>query len=249
MVNSMNKMSWFDPDGNYISEQHVTHDMLMFPIKDKYVGIGPMPDKKGRYAVLGFKFYQGDLSPGQALFYSDLQMNNPNRLILPMTSFTFNPVYKDRIYINTSSSEFIIDVFNTNGEKVKTITKNYQPLKIPSDFREICMEFFRTHPRWKSMIEMLKQMLEIRGHYPPIRDLQVVDDTIHVLTYGQKDGLWECVMFDLEGKELGTKYVPLDHYVPFTFYPILYSVYRGKMYSLVEDVEEEVWRLHMTKLR
>jgi len=248
MVNSMNKVSWFDTEGTFLGEQHVTHDMLMFPVDGQYVGIGPLLDQDEKGVVLGFRLYHGDFSPGKVLFYSDLELDNPRRLILPVTSFSFNPVYKDHIYVNSSPTEFLIDVFDKQGNNVRTIQKAVQPLKIPAEFREQCLAFFRNAPRYKDAYEMIQQVLQIRDVYPPIRDLQVCDDRIHVLTYKQKKELWECIIFDLEGRELATKFVPLDPYVPFSFYPILYSVYRGNLYSLIEDPDEEVWRLHITPL-
>lgn len=107
------------------------------------------------------------------------------------------------------------------------------------------MEFFKTHPIFKNAIDYLKRILVIREHYPPIRDMQIVDDHIYVLTFKRKGDLWELIKLDLRGNEKGRTFIPLSTYEYFTWYPVFYSVYRGKIYSLVEDVEDEVWKIHV----
>jgi hypothetical protein len=54
VVNSLNKFSYFTPDGEFIKEIKVTVDTLLYPIKDRYLGIGPTPTKKNQQ-VIGFR--------------------------------------------------------------------------------------------------------------------------------------------------------------------------------------------------
>ena len=39
LVNSLGRMSYFDLDGKYMKEKKVTADALLFPIKNKFVGL------------------------------------------------------------------------------------------------------------------------------------------------------------------------------------------------------------------
>ena len=94
--------------------------------------------------------------------------------------------------------------------------------------------------------EYLKKVLDIRKHYPPIRDIQIVDDHIYVLTFKKEGDLWELIKLDLKGNEKGKKFIPLSDYEYFTWYPIFYSIYKNKVYTLVEDTVDEVWKIHVT---
>lgn len=249
LVNSFGRISYFDKFGKFIKERKVTADALLIPIQDKFVGIGPINDGPGRQP-LGFRLFEQDLKKWKVLYLSDLDVGNRIReFLLPIVTFTYNPVYKDKIYINTSTSEFIIDVFDSSGKKLYTIKKDYKNIPTPSDYKQTCLEWFKNSPRFKRAYEMIKQMVKVRDHFPAIRDMQIVDDIIHVITYKRKGDQWECILLDLKGKELGRTFILLDKYIPFTFYPILYSSYKGNMYTLVENIDEEEWELHRTPLK
>jgi hypothetical protein len=178
-----------------------------------------------------------------------VEINNPNKFTLPITSFTYKPVYKGKIYVNSSSDDFRINVFNTEGKKEYTIEKKYPKIKIPARFRNDALAFFKTHPMFKSAYEFMKKILDIREYYPPIRDLQIVDDHIYVLTFKQKGDLWELIKLDLKGNEIGRTFIPLSEYEYFTWYPVFYSVYKGKIYTLVEDEDDEVWKVHVNTFK
>ena len=57
--------------------------------------------------------------------------------------------------------------------------------------------------------------------------------------------MWECIKLDLKGNEIGRTFVKLNRVKHFSFYPLLYSVYKEKIYSLVEDEEDETWKIHV----
>ncbi len=248
IVNSTNKMSFFNQNGNYIKENKVTVDRLLFPINGKFLGIGPTAGEKNKQFI-GFTIYDNKFKSPKVIFLSDFEMNNPTKLVLPVTSFTYNPVYKNRIYINANSDDFKIGVFDHNGKKEFVIEKDYPKVKIPGNFRDEALEFFRTNPRFKNAYEYVKRVLKIRTYFPPIRDIQIVRDHIYVLTFKRKGDLWECIKFDLKGKEKRRTFIKLDAYKHFSFYPILYSVYNNNIYSLVEDEDDEVWKIYVTDFK
>lgn len=244
IVNSEMKMSFFDKDGVYITETKVAVDRLLFPINSKYLGIGPTATEKNAQCI-GFTIYDGQFKSPQVIFISDVEINNPTRFVLPITSFTYNPVHKGKIYVNSSSDEFRINVYDIEGNNEYTIEKKYPKIKIPGHFRNDALEFFKTHPMFKSAFDYLKRILHIREYYPPIRDLQIVDDHLYILTFKRKGDLWELIKLDLKGNEKGRTFIPLTEYEYFTWYPVFYSVYKGKVYTLVEDEEDEVWKIHI----
>ncbi len=135
LVNSFGRMSYFDVNGKYLREKKVTADALLFPIKNKFVGIGPINDSSGKQFI-GFRLIEENFKDWKILYSSDLDLGNRMRqLLLPIVSFTYNPVYKDKIYINAGTLEFLIDVFDSNGNKLYSIKKKVQKHTHPKRFQ------------------------------------------------------------------------------------------------------------------
>jgi hypothetical protein len=245
MVNSLYRLSFFDLEGNFIREEKISVDNLLFPVKDKYVGIGPVPvENKSQF--VGFTLFDQKFTSQKVVFVGDFEIGNTQKLLLPVTGFTYNPVYKDKIYINASSDEFKINVLNTSGVIEHTIRKMYPKQKIPAVFKEEALDFFKKHPVFKNEFDYIKQVLQIREYFPPIRDLQISEDAVYVITYQRKGELWECLKLDLQGNETGKIFIPLQQYEHVTFYPLLYSVCQSKIYTLVDDMENESWKVYVT---
>ena len=247
LVNSEFKISYFKPDGNYIKEHKVPVDRLLFPIAENYLGVGMLSTKDKRQ-YLGYSFHPKDFSSQRTLFISDFEMNNPRSLVLPISSFTYNPVYRNRIYLNGSSSDFKIDVYDRNGNKKYTITKNEPRIPIPKQFKTEALSFFQKSPQYKRAYEFIKKVMAVREHYPPIRDLQIRDGKIYVVTFKQKGDSWECIQLDLKGNETGRYFIRLNRLEHLSFYPLIYYVYQNKIYTLVEDEEDEIWKIYRQDL-
>ncbi len=246
MVSSDHRSSYFDLDGNYIKEEKVPVDKILFSIEYGFVGVGPMPPKDKKQ-FLGFTIHDKKFTSQKAVFVSDVEINNPKKLILPITSFTYNPVYKNKIYINANSDDFIINVYNSNRDKEYTIKKKYPKIQIPKSFKKDALNFFKNSPRFKRSYEFIRKILSVRKNFPPIRDLQITDDHIYVITFKRQGDLWECIKMDLKGNEKGKTFIALNTYEHFTMYPLLYSIHKGNIYTLVEDEEDEIWKIHISK--
>ncbi len=244
IVNSSHRRTYFDLDGNFIKVERVPVDRLLFPVDGKILGIGLLPGKD-RQQYVGYTLHDKEFKSEKTIFLSDVEMNNPRKLILPLTSFTYNPAYKENFYISVSSDDFKINVYDIDGKKSYVIAKDYPKIKIPANFKHDSLAYFKNHRRFKRSFELIKKILHIRDYFPPIRDLQIVDDFIYVLTFKRQGEKWELIKMDLRGNEKGRTFVALNTYEPFSFYPILYSVCKGKIYTLVEDEEEETWKVHM----
>jgi hypothetical protein len=102
---------------------------------------------------------------------------------------------------------------------------------------------------YKQFYEAVKDFIQFKEHFPAIKDILVADNTLYIITHKRKNGLWECVLLDLKGKELNRVFVPLSRYIPFTYYPTLCTVENRILYSLIEDEEEEEWKLHIVDLK
>jgi hypothetical protein len=77
----------------------------------------------------------------------------------------------------------------------------------------------------------------------------VDNDLLYVITNKTRNELWECIVMNLKGKELKRVFVPLPESEPYTYYPLLYSIEKGKFYALMENEDTENWKLNITEIQ
>jgi len=247
LVNSPMKLTYFDLHGNYKRELRAkTIDRILFPFDNKYIGIGSTSGTDNRI-FMGFTLFENDFNTKKTVFLSDFEVNNPRKITLPLTNFFYKPIYKGKIYINTSSDEFMINVYDKEGKQNYVIKKQYPKIAVHTNYKNEVLEFISKSPKFKNGYEYFKKILKIRKYFPPIRDLQISDDFIYVITFKREGKLWECIKMDMKGNEKGRTFVKLNSYKHLSFYPLLYAVYKENVYSLVEDEEDETWKIHIVK--
>jgi len=246
-VNSMNKLSFFTSDGEYLREIKAGANLVYYPVMNNFITIGPAAGDDKKF-MISYRIFDTAFKEKKRLFRTSVDVGNPNRFDMPLCAFTYNPVYKDKLYILGSETEFIINVFDAEGKLEYQIKNDYEKIKISAAFKKMTHHWFKTDPLYKRFYETIKSMIYFWDHFPAMRDIHITEDSIFVISHKRKGNLWECIQMDLKGKIKGRTFVPLSEYLPYTYYPLLYSVYKGKMYSLIENEDEEVWKVHITKL-
>ena len=54
---------------------------------------------------------------------------------------------------------------------------------------------------------------------------------------------------DIKGRELKRVFVPLQDSEPYTYYPLLCAIEKGKYCALLENEDEKTWELHMKVIK
>ncbi|MCK5005091.1 MAG: hypothetical protein KAS21_08380 [Candidatus Aminicenantes bacterium] len=247
VVNSNNKLSYFNPMGEFLRERKAFANLVLYQVKDNFVAIGPSPDDEEKFRI-SIRLYSNNLKEMKKLFHTNISVNPRDDFMLPLSAITHNPSYKDLIVIPESNKDFVISIFDHIGKRISKIEKKFDKVSIPEKFKSDTHEWFKKYSPYKQFYENVKQFIKFKEYFPAIRDLYIADNQLHVITYKRNGELWECVILDMKGNEIKRLFVPLDRYVPFTYYAILYSIDNDKMYSLIEDEDEETWELHITEL-
>ena len=246
-VSSDAKLSTFTLEGEFLSERKVPPLRIFIPVKDKFIASGTAQgDDKKMYLNMGL--YDKDLNLIKELYRSDMTIGPNFNWVFPNTDFSSIP-YRDHIYVVIGKAGFAIDVFNLQGKKVQSIKKEYQPLKVPGDYKDKILKWFKTNPNFKQFYEFFIQRISFKDHFPPIRSMLVESNRIYTLTYKQKKGLTELIIMDLKGKELKHKYIPLVGIPGNLFDFPIFVIKNQSFYTLIENEDEEIWELHKVNLK
>lgn len=246
-VASDTKLSAWTLDGEFIKEIKVPPFQVFFPANTKYVASGSSQGKNGKN-YLNIGLYDENLKMVKELYKSDWEVGPNFSWEFPMGAFAYM-VYKNKIYLIAAREGFAIDVFDLEGNTVREIRKEYRKLKVPDSYRSEILGWLKTDPNFKQFYEFFKQRVSFRSHFPAIQWMTVNDDRIYVITFKQKDGLTECIILDLRGNEMKREYVPLIGIRGNQFDLPAFTIVNQTFYTLIENLDLEIWELHRVDLK
>jgi hypothetical protein len=246
-ISSMGKFSVFTKDGSFEKEFKISPMDAFQPFEDKFICYTPYAKGPGELFLAVFMADKDLKKAKEPLIVSDAMVGPTAKFLFPFSAFAPIP-YKDKLYLAPDPMKFAIDVYNKDAKKIYTINKDYQGEKIPSEYKEKTIHWFKSDPTWKTLYEMFKDRIYFRDNYPPIMAILVDSAQIYVFTFNfNKKGDRECLIMDLKGKELSRVYLPFRENYGLDFvYP--YNIYKNHFYIIKENIEEETWELHRIKL-
>ncbi len=244
LVNSINKVSFFTSDGEFLSETRTNGTGTRFRAvgHNKYVGEAFLTEKNITYNIRNL--YDADFVRGKELYrrqssYQAKGSLNPFYFISPGVE-----IYKNKIYINGIDNQ--IYVFDDNGKTLNTLTFQYERLKVTGKDKKRIDHWYRTFMQMKKHYPKIKGRIEFPEYFPAIRMFNVADEKIYILTYKKKDNMSECVILDVKGNFLEKKMVPFAEKDERVWCP--YTIKNGTLYQLIEDEKKQEWELHVTEL-
>jgi hypothetical protein len=243
IVFSVGKASFFTRQGKFKGQSRTFSFFDNYIVwKDRFAGMGNKLEKKNEYITVNI------FSPDFQKEKEILKIQNyDRRKKIKATGFLKQPsIYScdGKIFINEETG--IIHIFDENGEKTNPIKPDYKPLKVTSAHKDKYWEFFKTDSRFKHRIEGLKQIMDFPEYFPMIRHFLVSDKKVYVLTYREVKGRREFYIYDLSGNFLTKKLGPLKEINVLELCP--YTIFKGKLYQLVENQQTEEWELHIDSL-
>jgi hypothetical protein len=181
---------------------------------------------------------------------------------IPMVTDSIHfSVYKNNVYIEQSPHGFCIAVYDSTGNRIKTLRKNIPAEKFTERDRTNVLENFRQDGMIRMMInssggwENFKQKYRLifPSQFPPIQDLLVRDDKIYVLTFASRGDLERWVVMDSQGEVVRTTDLPIPCKSSFTARSLgkdnrLYGIIDNTFYYLKENEGNEEWEVHRVKI-
>ena len=111
-------------------------------------------------------------------------------LVQPRTRFT---VYMGKIFVAQPAAGFVIEVFDTAGEKLYRIEKNYEKIPIPASLKKEKIEIAKKQAQTAGYWEVVKDKICFPRHFPPIERFVVTAEKIYVKTPKTRGELVEFV--------------------------------------------------------
>ncbi|MCP4219844.1 MAG: hypothetical protein GY765_34750 [bacterium] len=254
LINSVGKISYYQKDGTFIKEIRAKGDIaLVMPVKDFFVArgfrIARDKDEKINYKTLDL--YDSELNKTREIYKQLLDWQQGKGTKLFHLAFTYQ-THGDRIYI-AGKKDFVIDVFNTSGKKLFTISPKYGKLAFNKDHKtEILAHFKRTQPDNYTYWETQGKFPD---YFPAVKRLFIRDQLLYVMTFEKPKvkiieshkvradaGWYTFYIYDLEGKLLRKRNLPLverGFMNPFPF-----EIYKNRLYQVMENEETEETELH-----
>jgi hypothetical protein len=246
LISSMGKASFYSKQGKFIKE--VRTDSLLMPglyqpIGSKFAGLG---STQGGDVSMAFtiNLYDAKFKKIKEIYKQDFMQQGS--MTFPMV-FPILFVEGNKI-IAPGGDEFVLNIFDADGNKVSTITRPYERLKVTGDYKKGIHHYFKTDLGTKQYYEaFLKKMLKFRDDFPAIQFFLVDNGRIYIQTYLKKDDKYEFFIYDLEGKLIKRLFFPVKFQDALK--PNPFDIEDNTFYQLIENEDEEEWELHAIEIK
>jgi hypothetical protein len=243
IINSLGKLSFFTKKGEFIKEIRTMPNFFNFqPIGDQFLGLGQAFEEKALYNTVNI--FDNELKKIKEVYRADSGLKGPGKGIQVLSKPFLYQGYKQMIVL-PGQDDSMIDAYDLQMKKLFTITVKCEKLKVPQDFKDKVIHYFKTSARTKDIYEILLKPVSFPEYYPVFQAFFVVDDLFFVMTWKKENEKNEFFIYDLAGKFMKKTWIPLVYQNELELYPI--TINDGKLYQLIEDPDSE-GRLHISPI-
>ena len=244
-VNSSGKVSLYNYEFELLQEQEHGRDSFFYvPWGDKFIARHIYRENKINYYRLNL--YDSELNIIKELCRKEFT----GRAFSGDFSFA---IYQDKLYVAKRRDDFFIEVFDKEGNLVKSIAHDCAQVKVTQAHKDEHMSKLTNRPGWenyfKSREEMeayFRKLVKFPEYFPAIERILLADDKIYVQTRNQAEDQQEFWVLDLDGQVLERKMVPFKMRSEIICYP--YTIQDERLYQLIFDAEAGEWELYASKI-
>jgi len=246
VISSMGKVSLFDKNGSFIIETKLVGGFRggsdFQPLGEHFAHIGFASEDKSFFQVINLtdaKYNKvKELLRVKSPFQRGRSMEAMSRPLTLRTDLTCNQLVAD-------PADGTIVIFDSTGNKLKTITLAIEKTKFTDDHKEKLINYYKNESRFKQFWEFLKDRLEYPAYLPISMGMEASNGKIYILSFIRTEKDSQFLVYDKTGKLLKTKSYPFLYKNFSEPYP--YAITNDTLYQLIENEDEE-WELHITKI-
>jgi hypothetical protein len=239
LVTGGSKIALFDRGGRLLSEVPFPFwtqwDFKSFG--DGFVGEGSDPSD---YSYL-LNLYDSELRATKELLRVPNPVGAEGGPIHVLTTSLQYQVAGDEVFAWGHTPELVVEVFDSAGEKLRTLSPPYDRIPVTEQIRAMILESYTANPGFADQTDELRERIVFPSHFPAIWDGYVDDGLLYLLTYERQGWQFKMLRFDAHGNALGSTLVPVRLSPANTPYPA--TVYRGTWYQIARNHETGEWDL------
>ncbi|NIR10129.1 MAG: hypothetical protein GTN82_32310 [Candidatus Aminicenantes bacterium] len=241
VITSVAKVSYFTKKGEFIKELRVPKGWTYKPLGKHFVGNDFVQDENTLYKAV--YLYDSKFDRIKELSRKEFPFQRAKSRFrvysTPVDYWTGN----NKVFI-CGKEDFIIDVFDGEGNQLASLKEDYEKIKLSENHKNGIYDFFKKHPYYKTRYEWFKKQLVFPDQLPAIRSFFISQQKLFVRTYRKKKDKTEFFIFDMNGKFIKKRFLPvIERNVP-TSFP--FWIYDGKLYQLYDNPETGSWELQVT---
>jgi len=244
IVTGQRKVAFYTKDGTYQKEIKTEnpHDYRFSALGKKLVALTQRRGADGIFYVK-LNIHNAELKQEKEFFkFKRFSQPPAGDINVIYDKGIIYDIYKKKIFVTACGRKgSLIDVFDLNGKKLYSVTYKYENLEVTEANQKQYLDYYKSGPL-RAIWDTFKKRIKFPAHFPGLRNFNIAGGKIYVLTFKKKKEKSEFVIFDSKGKFLKKVLLPL---VEKDIYCYPYTVSKGKLYQLIENVETEQWELHM----
>ncbi len=244
VINSMNRVTFFKSDGEYLKEKNNRSGFNFVSMGDGFAGYTVV--NKNKILFLAINLYDKNFNLIKEIFRKEYYVQPAKNFNLIRTGFgnkrrAHYQVYKDKLYVEGENK---LHVFDSAGREILVISPEFRRLSVEKEHSQtILNDLNKLFPS-----SLMKKLIKDKGYFPkyfPLRVFLIADDLIWFPTYQQKDGKTLFVVIDLKGTIIRKGYYHFRNRSLLIPYP--FAISKGKVYQLIDNSDEE-WSLFVSKM-
>jgi beta-lactamase regulating signal transducer with metallopeptidase domain len=257
-VRNASKIFWFTKEGKLIKEMKKSPADgigVLTPVGEKFIGTETDLSDRTSFKTSTYNvcvaIFNSELENTKEIFryqkYYNMVYAMPGvnedakwNMIDPILKYDYDRTTQ-KIFVVDASKGFYIEVFDENGDKLYTIDKKMDQIKVTKDYKEQTFEAFKEKMK-KSWQYMKKRKFVYPEYFPQIMTFNVADGKIYVSTFKRKNNKTEFIILDQKGEILKKVFLPVKVDGDRILY---YSIANNKFYQILENEEKESWELHI----
>jgi len=264
-LEGLTKYMLVNKDGQLIQEKRKTRRFIkILPVGNNYVvRTFPLQLTNQKFFEI-IKIVNSEMEDVRELFRLNTTFLNRGLNQFPVIPDSINfCVYQERIYIEDSRKGFLIRVFDSSGNDLYRIKKEFPRIQVTKKMIQREMEHIKESFKQKRLSVCVPMEIGEQGweffkkwatftsseYLPSIKDILVKENRIYLQTYQKKGGKEEYIILDLKGNLLKRIFLPqLKSFALYDSFMLgagvkFYDFSGNSFIYMDEDEDEEIWKV------